>query len=518
VWAQKNPDNPALIYHDNIITFRELLGNVEQLAKYLLKIGVQKGDRLGYIMVGRPEFFTFYLAASMVGAIIVGMNTRHTAYEMEYILNNSEASHVLTLYDLAEVKYQERLGKALENSPSVNQVWVVGGPPELPNAISYEDIMKGDYSDFNTALKEREPQVGPDDGLIIVYTSGTTGQPKGALITHGNLVSMALVEIDEFCPPTGLQPGDHVVCCSPVNHVSGATEWGASPLIAGCTQVLMDAFDPKLAMDLTAKYKCPMIAGVPTMFAMMFNLPNFDDYDTSAVRFAMIGGAMAPKDILTKMKSIAGYACNPLGLTEVSGLITYSDIGASVENLNLTVGKCAPEFQMKLVDADRREVPNGTPGEIAYRGPTVIKEYWRMPEATAAAIDSEGWFYSGDLGVIDENGDLRLIGRLKEMYITGGFNVYPAEIEEQLSRYPGVMMVAVVAVPHKLMGEVGRAYIVPKPGATLDGNAIQEYLKEYLADYKIPRQYVFREALPMTVLGKIEKKVLRQEVEAELAK
>jgi fatty-acyl-CoA synthase len=231
----------------------------------------------------------------------------------------------------------------------------------------------------------------------------------------------------------------------------------------------------------------------------------------------MVGGAMAPKEILARMLEIAPYCSNPLGLTETSGLITYTDVGASLENLNLTVGKCAPEFEMKLVDKDRNPVPNGTPGEIAYRGPTVVREYFRLPEATAAAIDQDGWLYSGDVGVIDENGDLRLVGRTKEMYITGGFNVYPAEIEEQISRYSGVLLVAVIAVPHKIMGEVGRAYIVPKPGVVLDGNAIQEYLKEYLADYKIPRQYVFRDSLPMTTLGKIEKKVIRQELEKEFA-
>jgi fatty-acyl-CoA synthase len=357
--------------------------------------------------------------------------------------------------------------------------------------------------------------VGPDDGLIIVYTSGTTGQPKGALITHGNLVSMALVLIDEFCPPTGLQPGDHIICAAPVDHVGGATEWGASPFIAGCTQVLMGAYDPKKGTDLVVKYKAPLLSGVPTMWAMRFNLPNFIDYDFSAVRFCTISGAMVSREIMEKMKAISPYCSNMLGLTEMSGLVTYSDIGASIENLNQTVGKCAPEFEMKLVDNDRKEVPPGTPGEIAYRGPSRFKEYFNMPEATAAAIDSEGWFYSGDVGFIDENGDLHLVGRSKEMYITGGFNVYPAEIEEQVSRYPGVMMVAVVAVPHKIMGEVGRAYIVPKAGANLDGSAIQEYLKDYLADYKIPRQYVFRDTLPMTALGKMEKKVLRQEVERE---
>ena len=516
--AERDPNHPAFIYHDKEISYGEFLNNSRKFARFLMKIGVQKGDRLGYLMNGRPEFMTFYMAASMVGAIIVGMGTRHTPHEMKYVLNNSEASYVLTLYSLGEVaNYQERLAAALPECPSVKQVWVVGGPAELPGAITWEEIMSEDYLEYEEALAERESQVEPDDGLLIVYTSGTTGQPKGAVLTHRSVISQSLVLIDEFGAPTGITPNDRFLHHVPVNHVSGATELGASPIIAGATQVIIDQFHPVVSLEQMEKHKVTIFAGVPTMFVMQFNLPNFKDYDLSSVRFCMVGGAMAPKDILTKMKEITPYCCNPMGMTETSGLITYTDIGASVENLNKTVVKVAPEFEMKIVDKDRKEVPPGTPGEIAYRGPSLMKEYFRMPEATAAAFDEEGWFYSGDAGYIDENGDLCLVGRIKEMYITGGENVYPAEIEEYISRYPGVALVAVLPVPHEVMGEVGRAYIVPKPGAQLDPDAIQEYLKEYLAPYKIPRQYVFRDSFPMTPLGKIEKKLLRQEIEKEFA-
>ena len=516
-WAKELPDHDAFIYHDTPISYKEFSEKSQQLAKYFLKIGVQKGDRLAYIMVGRPEFFYYYMAASMVGAIIVGMNTRYTAPEMLYILNNSEASHILSLHSMNDIEYQAQLAKIMPQAPSVDKIWIVGGNPELPNAQSFDEIMKGDYSEYDQALWDRQAEVGSEDGLIIVYTSGTTGQPKGALMSHRNVISMTLVELDEFGAPTGCSPQDIWHHQVPVNHVSGATEWGATPIVGGCTQVLVDAFIPRVALENVAKYKVTIFAGVPTMWAMMLSLPDFKKYDLSSVRFCMVGGSMAPKDVLAKMMEITPYCSNPLGLTETSGLITYTDVGASIDNLNQTVGKCPPEFEMKIVDKDRKPVANGIPGEIAYRGPTVIKEYFKLPEATASAIDQEGWLYSGDVGLIDENGDLRLVGRSKEMYITGGFNVYPAEIEEQISRYPGVQLVAVVPVPHKLMGEVGRAYIVPQPSVTLDGDAIREYLKDYLADYKIPRQYIFRDNLPMTTLGKIEKKILRQKVEEEFS-
>ncbi len=516
-WADQIPTHAAFIYHDVPISYQQLRKNVEQVAKYMLKMGVKKGDRLGYVMNGRPEFFTFYLAASMVGAIVVGMSTRHTSHEMAYVLSNCEASHVLCLYGLLDVpSYQERLGEALKECPSVEQVWVVGGPPRLPNAVTWHQIMQGDYSEFDQALKDREAEVSTDDPLIIVYTSGSTGQPKGAVLTHRNIISMALVQTSEFLAPTGMQPGDHVVCASPVNHVSGATEWGAAPLIAGCSQVLMDYFEPHLANRICEQYRVPLMAGVPTMYAMVFSSPDFDlEEARSRVRWGHIGGAMAPRDVLEKMLEVTPFSSNPMGMTETSGFTTWTDIPGDLDNLHQTCGKIAPEFELTIRDQDHNEVPRGTVGEVCYRGPMVFKEYYKMPEETAAAFDKDGWFYSGDMGFLDENDDLHLVGRAKEMYITGGFNVYPAEIEDRIGQYPGVLFVAVVPVPHKLMGEVGRAYIMPKPGVTLDGEAIQEYLKEYLADYKIPRQYVFREMLPMTALGKIEKKTLRQEVEKE---
>jgi fatty-acyl-CoA synthase len=222
-------------------------------------------------------------------------------------------------------------------------------------------------------------------------------------------------------------------------------------------------------------------------------------------------------ETLRKMKeTMCDNVYNCLGLTEVSGLITYTEKGASLETLNLTVGKVAPDFEMKLVDENRQEVSDGVVGEIAYRGTSVIKEYFKLPEQTAAAFDDEGWFYSGDLGFIDEDGNLRMVGRSKEMYITNGENIYPPEVEDAIMRYPGVMLCAVVGVPHEIAGHVGRAYIVPLPGHQIDPEKLKEFLKEYLATYKIPREYVFRDMLPMTLLGKIEKKLLRQEIEEEL--
>lgn len=510
--AVERPDHIALIHGGNKITYGEFHQQTEKLASYLLKIGVAKGDRIAYISTPRPEFFYLYMAASRIGAIVVGIGTRQVDREVEYVLNNSTASYVFTLHSMYEFDYQERFKKILPNCPSVKGLVIFDGEAKLENSVSFEEIMQGDYSEYKDALVEREAQVSTHDGLIIVYTSGSTGIPKGALMSHQNIIHMSLVVIGKC----SLTPADVWINHLPVNHVSGATEVGATAIIGNSTQVL-EPFHPQKALELIQEHKVTVLGQVPTMFAMEFALPNYDQYDLSSLRCVVISGAPAPMETLVKMKeTMSDFCINSLGLTEVSGLITYTAPDDSLETLNQTVGKLADEFEFKLVDENRKEVPQGKVGEIAYRGTSVIKEYFKLPEATEAAFDDEGWFYSGDLAMIDQDGNIRMIGRSKEMYITNGENIYPAEIEDAIMRFPGVMLCAVVAVPHKIAGQIGRAYIVPRPGQVVDEEELKEFLKEYLASYKIPKEYVFRNMLPMTALGKIEKKLLRQEVEEEL--
>jgi fatty-acyl-CoA synthase len=511
--AARFPDKSAFIFEEQRITYKQFEGRVEKLARYLLSIGINKGDRIAYIMTPRPEFFYLYMAASRIGAVIVGMSTRHTAHEMEYILNNSEASYIFTLGQMYEIDYQERLASILPGCVSVKGLIIVEGKPVLARAVSFDDVMADDYSDWAKAVLEREAQLSNQDGLIIVYTSGSTGQPKGALMSHQNIIHMSLVELAQC----GAGPDEIWINHLPVNHVSGATEVGATVIVGNATMVL-ESFNPVRTLELIEKEKITILGQVPTMFAMEFALPDYRKYDLSSLKTVVISGAMAPEETLSQILSTMSANCyNCLGLTEVSGLITYTAPGDSLETLNKTVGKAAPEFEMKLVDKNRQPVKSGETGEIAYRGTSVIKEYFKLPEATTAAIDEEGWFYSSDLGCIDEDGNLRMVGRSKEMYITGGYNVYPAEVEEYIMRYPGVLMAACVAMPDPIRGEVGRAYVVPKPGFELEGDKIREFLTQYLADYKLPVQFVRRDMLPLTLLGKIEKKLLRQEIEQEFA-
>lgn len=510
--AQERPDHIALIHNDTEVTYGEFFNRAEKLAGYLMKIGVAKGDRIAYIAAPQPEFFYLYMAASRIGAILVGIGTRQVNREIEYVLNNSKASYVFTLHSAYEFDYQERFKQILPNCPSVKGLVIFGGEAKLENAVAFGEVMEGDYSEYKEALLTREAEVTTHDGLIIVYTSGSTGMPKGALMSHQNIIHMSLVAMGQC----NITHEDVWINHLPVNHVSGATEAGATAIIGNSTMVL-EPFHPQKALQSIEKYKVTILGQVPTMYAMEFALPDFSKYDLSSVRIAIISGSAAPIEILAGIqKGITKNVINSLGLTEVSGLITYTAPGDSLETLNQTVGKVAPEFEFKLVDENRKEVAPGEVGEIAYRGTSVVKEYFMLPEATKAAFDDKGWFYSGDLALTDEDGNIRMVGRSKEMYITNGENIYPAEIEDAIMSYPGVMLSAVVAIPHKICGHVGRAYIVPRPGQEIDAEKLQEFLKDHLSSYKIPREYVVREMLPMTALGKIEKKLLRQEVEKEL--
>lgn len=508
--AQYYPDQTAIIYDDQRITWKEYNEKSKKLAKYLLKIGVKRHDRIAYLMSTQPEWLYLYMAAARIGAILVGMGTALMPPELEYIVKNSKSEYIVVTGG-ADTSLPDKITKVVPNCELVKQVFQAEGEL-IPNAVNFNDIFKEDYKEFDQALAERESQVETDDGLLTVYTSGTTGKPKGALMSHKNIICSCLVEADEM----ESIPNDVWLCHLPSNHVGAATELGISPLMTAATVVLLPKFSPAQVLQLIEKEKVSMLGQVPTMFAMEFNLPDYDKYDKSSIKSVCISGSAAEKRLLEKIFStMSTHVTNSLGMSETAGLTTYTPKWSSQEVLAKTVGKVIPELEWKLVDKDRKTVKRGETGEIAYRGCTVIKEYLSNPKATADAIDEEGWFYAGDMAVEDEKGLLVMMGRTKEMFITGGENVYPPEVEEVIRGYDKVETAAVVAVPDPILGDIGRAYIIPKPGCTIDEEDLKAYLKKNVAKYKIPRQFVFRSELPLTSIGKIEKKKLNQEVAEE---
>lgn len=265
LWAEGQPAQVAYVYNDHYTNYIKFWNEAQHFAKYLLKIGIKKGDRLAYIMTPRPELLTFYLASTMVGAVMVEININARAAEMAYILNHSGSKHILTIYEFDDVKYQDRLTESFKQAPSIDQVWVTGGRAELLNAIPFTEIMNGDYSEYDIALQNRINEIEPDDGLVIVYTSDASGQTEGTLLTHQDVIAQGLMMKDEWLAPAGIQPGDHILLAGPLNHAGSAAELCAAPMIAGCTQYLLEKYNPMVTPKLIEKYRIDLIPGQPVM-------------------------------------------------------------------------------------------------------------------------------------------------------------------------------------------------------------------------------------------------------------
>lgn len=441
--AERMPGKAALISDRGIMTWSELEYRSGQLARYLTLKGIRRGTRIAYRLAGNEFFYILFLACSIVGCTAVGIGMQYTESEEKAVLRASGARLYFNMH-IPEVVWQ----------------------------------MKPYYGNG---------EVDTNDSLFTLYTSGTTGKPKGISITQKNAITSALLEAEHFC--NGCTEEDIFQLQVPVNHISGAVEWGVTSIVAGCTCVLNDRFDAEKVLENTEKYRITMLCGVPSMWNMM--LPRAAKYDLSSVRWCMSGASPVTAKLIKRIADICPEISNPLGLTETSGFCTYSDIHATSENLTDTVGR--PVIPCKII-ADPGEI-----GPIAWSGDTI---------SPSAPRDEEGWFISGDLGFMDADGQLHLRGRSDDVYFTGGYTVYPAEIELVLLEHPDVASCCVVPHPSKLMGSISRAVIVPKQGREPDVGKIRAYLEDRLVYYKVPRKYEFRESLPVNSMGKVIRSML----------
>lgn len=508
--VKDHPDQTALVCHDQRISYREFGDKVELVARFLLKLGVKKHDRIAYMLETQPEFFCLFMAAARIGAIMVGLGTKLMPPELEYIIKNAQAHYVFVTG--GDRLYLQRLEQIIGHCREIKKVVVVGDNPEGSRRTCFHDIFQQDYADYADRLLEREAQVDADDGLLMVYTSGTTGQPKGALLTHGNIIYSSRMEAAQF----NSSKDDVWLDNMPVNHVGGAIVQGVTPLFTASTVVLVPSFSPAQTLELIERERVTILGGVPTMYAMEMNLANYDDYDKSSLRIAHFGGSMPPRTTIEKVSAtMTSHIYNCLGMTECAGIITYTPDDLSTELLSKSLGQVMPGIEWKLVDKERKTVPPGEVGELAFRGPTIIKEYYRHPKATDESFDEDGWFYGGDLFYEDENGLLIFMGRKKEMFVTGGENVYIAEVEGVICSYKPVQTVALVPAPDPVYGEIGYAFIIPREGCTIDEADLKAYLQKRLASYKIPRKFVFRSQLPLNPVGKVAKQELIREIMAE---
>ncbi|MBI3851724.1 MAG: AMP-binding protein [Verrucomicrobia bacterium] len=507
--AARLPDKEALVFGDQRVSWSEFDRRANNLAKAFLKLGIQRGERIGVISTTRPEYLYTYLAAARIGAVLVGFSVLYTPTELVRLAQLTRPVAMVVLGKVADKKLAASI-KPLIDRFSFVRLFVVIGDEAPAGAIRFDDLIAGDYHNQDPALAARKAGLQENEAALIVFTSGSTGVPKGAVLTHKNIIDNIAVQVRQFGSHADVRSILHL----PMNHVAGSTETTIPALMTGATLVLMDHFHPRGTLETIQRERITMLGQVPTMFIMEFNLPDFAQFDLSTLRTVVVAGAATPAPVMARMMKlnenvtvITGY-----GMTEVGGFVTYTapdDVG---ETIARTVGKVAPEFELRIVDDQHRELPTGQVGEVAIRGSCVMQGYFENPVETAAAIDAEGWFYSGDQGRLDARGYLTLVDRKKDMYITGGYNVYPREIEEHLSQHPQIAFVAVLGTKDDVMGEVGVAYVVARPGATLTADELKAHCKAGLAEYKIPRHFELQERLPLTPLGKVDKMKLRMDV------
>lgn len=513
-WARERPDREAIVYGDRRITYAEYDREVNKAAKGLLKLGVQRGERVGLYIPNHPEFVFGYLACAKIGAAAVPVSWRFAPNEVKYILGHSDSCVVIMEPGFMDSDFVAKLNAVREELPALRRVVVIGNDEEVarvPGAVSYRDFLV-EGSEMDEELAARKAKVQEDDVVLQLFTSGTTGKPKAPMLTHYNITEYVKGQIEA----SELTDDERLLMDIPNNHVGGGVMAIISMLYNGTTLVMLDTFIPQQVLQTIEKERITVVGQVPTQYLLLFMQPDFDSYNLSSVKVAVVSGAPVPPELIQQIKEKMGVVPYiGYGLTETSGAVTFTRKEHPLEKIATSIGIPNPGIEVRIMNPERREVPRGQAGEIAVRGAAVMKGYYKQPEATAAAFDEEGFFYTGDMGFIDEEGFIHILGRKKEMYIRGGENVYPPEVEDVLMRHPKVLFAAVIGYPDPVLGEKGRAYIVLQPGAEVSEEEIRDFCRQHLAEYKVPDQVVFRESLPLTPLGKVHKFALYEELKEE---
>lgn len=495
--AKSWPDGIAIIEGGVEWTFAELWQRVRQSASAFLAADIAKGDRIGIWAPNSREWIVIALGALTVGASIVPLNTRLKGREAGDILRRTNAKLLFTVQEFLGTDYGALL--AGEDIPSVGQIIRVGA--ELDAFLARGN---SDDAQVNIVLNRLQGS----DISDIMFTSGTTGIPKGVLTTHDRIVPM----FRHWVQVMGLQAGERYLIINPFFHSFGFKAGWVAALIAGATIIPMASFDIPQVIRHIEGDRVNFLPGPPTIFQSLLAHKDKQDFDTSSLRGGSTGAASVPPELIRRIRSELGMTdiVTAYGMTECS-TITSCMRGDDAELIATSVGRAIPGLEVRVVGADEAELPAGETGEIQVRGYAVMLGYLDDPEATAETIDTDGWLHTGDVGTMDANGYVRITDRIKDMYIAGGFNCYPAEIEKILAEHPGIGMAAVIGLPDERMGEIGKAFVVPRSGHTLDPDSVIEWAKMNMANYKVPRIVELVSELPLNASGKVVKTELRQQ-------
>jgi fatty-acyl-CoA synthase len=520
--AAETPRRDFIVLADRNLrfTYAEFDARVDTLARGLLAIGIAPGEHVGIWATNVPDWLTYLFALSRIGAVTVTVNTSYRTHELEYLVAQSDMA-ALCLIDgfrdsdyvamvnelIPELGTCQRSALVSARFPRLRSVIFMGPEKHRGMYTTPELLLLGSHTDGG-ALERAAAAVACHDVVNMQYTSGTTGFPKGVMLTHHNILNngFAIGERQRFT-------GDERVCLPvPLFHCFGLVLGMMAVITHGATAVLVESFDALLVLASVQKERCSALYGVPTMFIAELNHPMFPLFDLSSLRTGIMAGSPCPREIMTRVmrEMHATEITIAYGLTESSPVMTQTATDDAVELRVSTVGRHLPHVEVKIVDPEtNEEVPRGTRGEVVCRGYSVMKGYYNMPEATAATIDAGGWLHSGDLGSMDENGYVSITGRIKDMIIRGGENVYPREIEEFLLTMPGVKDAQVAGIPSPRFGEEVGAFVICSDGACLSEEDVRDFCRGRISRFKIPRYVFFVSAFPMTASGKIQKYKLK---------
>ncbi len=521
--AIKYKDNDAVVYVDRNLryTYEEFNNVCKQAAKGLMELGIKKGDHVAIWATNYPEWLISQFATAKIGAVLVTVNTNYKIFELEYLLKQSDSTTLILIDEFKDSNYLEiinTLCPEIKNSQPGNlsneklpylKNLIYIGSDNIPGMFNWNDIMKLGENITDDILYQRQRTLSPHDVINMQYTSGTTGFPKGVMLTHHNILNngyyigecMHFTHKDRLCIPV------------PFFHCFGCVLAVLACVTHGSTMVPVEYFRPADVLKSIEEEKCTAVHGVPTMFIFMLQYPDFSKYDLSSLRTGIMAGSPCPVNVMEQVINIMGAKEITIayGQTECSPVITQTRVDVPMELRVSTVGTVLPHIQAKIVNPDtgKELAPNET-GELCTKGYHVMKGYYNMEEATRQVIDEEGWLHTGDLASVDENGYYKICGRIKDMIIRGGENIYPREIEELLYTHSSIQDVQVIGVPDKNMGEELMAYIIIKDKFTLTKEEVKEFVLNNMARHKVPKYIEFIDKYPMTASGKIQKFKLKE--------
>jgi len=527
--ADQYPDHEAVVYTDRPFrkTYSQLRDLCNEVAKGFIAMGIKKGDHVAIWATNYPEWILAQFATAKIGAVLVTVNTNYKIFELEYLLRQSDSTTLILIDGFKDSNYVDIINELcpeLKNSepgklnseklPFLKNVIYIGDKNH-PGMYNWSDLYEMAKSVTDEQLMNIQKSLDIHDVINMQYTSGTTGFPKGVMLTHYNIVNngksigdcMKLTHEDKLCIPV------------PFFHCFGCVLGIMACVTHGTTIVGVDYFSPLKVMEILQNEECTAVHGVPTMFIAMLEHKEFSRFKFPKLRTGIMAGSPCPIKVMKQVVELMGAKEITIayGQTEASPVCTQTRVDDSIELRVSTVGRALPFIECKVVNPETgKDVPPGTPGEFVVRGYNVMKGYYKMPEATAQAIDKDGWLHTGDLATMDENGYFKITGRIKDMIIRGGENIYPKEIEEFLYTHKAIKNVQVIGVPSKEYGEEIMACIILKDDAVLTEDEVKEYVRTHMARHKTPRYVKFMDSFPMTASGKIQKYKLREMAIAEL--